>query len=364
MSMPAHSLSVVKFGGSSFATPAHFAPVCRWIEQRLQERGPEHRVVCVVSAPTGLTEQYREMLLAQNANPSDRLIDAALPLADSLGATLVAAALQAQGVSATVTLGSEIGLRTDTNYTRARLQTVDGESMRRALQAHRVVVVPGGQASAAATGETTWMGKNSSDLSAMALAAAWGLSELDVCSDVPGVYSCDPNIVGEAVLLPRLTHGQVIEMSTSGAKVLHHRAVQHALQHGLRMVCRRNHGAFDVGTVLESEGRFEAVVVPDARSQSFSGSEADLTEAARRLAAAAVTHCLLPGRLVVTCGFFDAWHFLAVEQRLALQPEPEQLITVVRPDGSVQRELVAPQRLAPRARELHALHRMRETALV
>jgi aspartate kinase len=357
-----NDLSIMKFGGSSFATPVQFELVCRWIGERLRQRGPDHRVICVVSAPSGLTEQYRQMLLARNPNPADRLIDAALPLADSLGATLVAAALQAQGISASVTLGNQIGLRSDSNYTRARLQEVDLAPMRRALEAHRVVVVPGGQASAAATGETTWMGKNSSDLSAIALAAAWGCDQIEICSDVPGVYSCDPSIVAEAELLPRLALAQVIEMSTSGAKVLHHRAVQHALQSGLRIVCRRNHGAFDVGTVIEAQGRFETVVVPDARSRCFSGAVGDIADSGRRLEAAAVTHCVVSGRLVVTCGFFDAWHFLATEHRLALREEAQRLITVITSDGEVLRELVKPEQLAQRARELHARHRATQGA--
>ena len=65
-------------------------------------------------------------------------------------------------------------------------------------------------------------------------------------------------------------------------------------------------------------------------------------------------------RLVVTCGFFDAWHFLATEHRLALRREAEQLITVVTPDGRVLRELVKPEQLARRARELHVWHRATE----
>jgi len=361
--MSAHNtVSVMKFGGSSFATPAHFAPVCGWISQRLKREGSRHRIVCVVSAPAGLTEQYRDALLALNPAPSARLIDASLPLADSLGAALVASALQAQGVRATVALGNQIGLRTDTNYARARLLSVDLAPLRSQLEHHQVVVVPGGQASAEATAETTWMGKNSSDLSAMALAAAFDCRELEIYSDVPGIYSCDPNIVADAALLPHLPHAQAIEMSISGAKVLHHRAVQHALHNDLRIVCRRNHGDFGIGTVLETDGRFEPVVVPDLRSQCFSGAGPTIEEAVQLLDAAAVTHRVLPGaeaatrRLVVTCGFFDAVHFLKIEHGLALREEPLKLITVIDADGSVERELVAPAKAAERANQLHDKH--------
>lgn len=355
-------VSVMKFGGSSFAAVAGFAAVCEWVDAQLAARGTAHRIVCVVSAPTGATERHRDALLALNAAPSDRLIDAALPLADSLGAAQVAAALQARGVAATVALGSQIGLRTDTRYTRARLQSVDTAPLQQLFTTHTVVVVPGGQSSAAATGETTWLGKNSSDLSAVALAAAFGCAEVEIYSDVPGVYSSDPTLVPDAHLLKRLSHRQAIEMSTSGAKVLHYSAVQHALDHGIAIVCRRNRGEFEAGTRLEPDAPHHAAVVPDARSRVYCGPTDLVEAAARRLDAAGLTCVVLSGpdvavhRLVVTCGFFDADHFLARERGLGLQAEPLRLLTVLTRDGQTLRELVPLEALNAAAQRQHARH--------
>jgi aspartate kinase len=352
---------VMKFDGSSFATREHFGPVCQWLHRRLDEGGPRQRIVCVVSAPPGLAEQYHDTLLALNQTPSDRLVDAAMPLADSLGAVLFAAALEAHGISATVAMGNQIGLRTDTRYTRARLQGVSLAALRRKLVQHQVVVVAGGQASAMRGGETTWMGRDSADLSAVALAAALGEEELEIYSDVPGVHSCDPNIVDSATLIPRLPYAQALQMSTSGAKVLHHRAVDHALQNRLRIVFRRNHGNFEAGTVLVADAAFQPVIVPAARSQTFEASIGIAEDAARELAAADIPHVLMPGthggtrRVIVTCGFFDAWHFLA-ERRLPVVRQDTRLLTRVRLDGGVKRELVAPSALVARARELHDIH--------
>ncbi|MBA3772074.1 MAG: aspartate kinase [Ramlibacter sp.] len=356
-------LSVMKFGGSSFASQAHFVPICQWIHRHLRELEGDHRVICIVSAPSGLTEKYRETLLALNPMPTSRLIDAGLPLADSLGAVFVAAALQAAGVSATVALGNQIGLRTDRNYTRARLHAVETDALAALLEEHQVIVVPGGQASAADTGETTWLGKNSSDLSAIALAAALECENVEIYSDVPGVYSCDPNIVPEAYLLPQLPHAQAVEMSRSGAKVLHHRGVEHALQHRLRIVCRSNRDDFSIGTILEVAGLFQSTVIPDARSQVFSGPIAVINIAAQELEAIAVP-CLLvldnndinTSRLVVTCGYFDAPHFLVAGRQFPLICEDTRLISVIKNDGSILRELVPPSQLAARARELHKSH--------
>ncbi|MGK6307475.1 amino acid kinase family protein [Variovorax sp. DT-64] len=352
----------MKFDGSSFATREHFGPVCQWLRRRLDEGGPRHRIVCVVSAPSGLADQYRDTLLALNQRPSDRLVDAAMPLADSLGAVLFAAALQAHGISATVAMGNQIGLRTDIHYTRARLQAVNLAALRRKLVQHQVVVVPGGQGAAIRGGETTWMGRDSADLSAVALTAALGEEELEIYSDLPGVHTCDPNIVDRATLLPRLPYAQAIQMSTSGAKVLHHRAVDHALQNRLRIVFRRNHGNFETGTVLVADAAFRPVIVADAHSQTFEASIGTAEDAARELAAADVPHVLMPGahegtrRVVVTCGLFDAWQFLAGERRLPVVRQDTRLLTRVRLDGGVKRELVAPSVLVARARELHDIH--------
>lgn len=355
-----NSISVMKFGGSSFATRLQIEAVCACIGQRLAENGPQHRIVCVVSAPSGLTEQYRDTLLALNPTPSDRLIDAGLPLADSVGSVLVAGALQALGLSATVALGSQIGLRTDRNYTRAELQSAVLEPLQALLATHQVVVVPGGQAAAVDTGETTWMGKNSSDLSAIALAAAFGRDTVEIYSDVPGVYSCDPNMVPDAYPIARLSQRQAVDMSMSGAKVLHHRGVQFALDKQIRIVCKRNAGDFAIGTILSADEAVAAAVVPDARSQVFGGAALQVAAAVDALELANVPFVLVQEddasvRLVVTCGFFDAPHFLA-QRHITLELLALRLVSVITAAGAMLRELVAPAQLAARAIQLHATH--------
>ncbi|MGA7814772.1 hypothetical protein [Caballeronia sp.] len=350
-------LSVMKFGGSSFATRSDVSSVCQWLGRQLDERGPAARIVCVVSAPSGLTEQYRDTLLSFNPTPSDRLLDAGLPLADSLGAVLVAAALQALGIRANVALGNQIGLMTDRNYTRARLQSVDTEPLRRELVEHQIVLIPGGQAAAHETGETTWLGKNSSDLSAIALAAAFGCGELEIFSDVPGVYSCDPNVVQQAYLLPHLSYSQAVKMSSSGAKVLHHRGVAYAQQHGVRLICRSNRDDFGIGTILSDQAPATAAVIPDARSQVFSGSLTQLDQAAKALEngdIAYIRQSESEGRswLAIPCGFFDATAFFK-QHHVRVEPMDTQMISVLTETGELLHSLVSPAQLREFSVRLH-----------
>lgn len=352
------SISVVKFGGSSFATPERFGPVVEWVAALAAQRP----VVCVVSAPSGSTERFRDELLSFNAAPTDRLVDAGLPLADSFGAVLVASALQAGGLNTAVALGNQTGLRSDRNPMRARLLDVDLTPLRRLLSEHRVVVVPGGQASSIETGETTWLGKNSSDLSAVALAAGFGCAEVAIHSDVPGVFTSDPAIVEASYVLRQLSHQQAIAMSLSGAKVLHHRAVEYALERGLRIVCRANQGNFEIGTVLEVDGSEHPVIVPDLRSQVFIGDTDAVAEGTTQLAGVDVPHFSMPGssantrRLVVTCGFFEAQQFLLERHQLALHAEPSKLLSVLGVGAQPLREFVSQERMRERAACLHQQH--------
>lgn len=334
-------LSVCKFGGSSFTSPARYRAIAGDLSERAR-RG--ERIVVVVSAPPGLTEEWRSRLLGVCPNPSEETIAGLLPRADTAGAYLLRAAFDGIATPSRVLTGPELGIVTDSRFCRARIRTIDTARLRRVLDEGKIVIVPGGQAVDEDL-RLTWLGKNSSDLSAIALAAALGVAHVDIHSDVEGVYSSDPSIVPDARVLDRVPYADAITMSLSGAKVLHHGGVSRARDAGLEIRCRANAGDYRAGTVV-GEGAPIRAVVPDARSLVLAFADPDAqTRAVRALAEADVPTVLVEphesGRsdatLVVTCGFFDAIGFLEGEG-IRARETGEKLLTVL-DAGRVRRSL-------------------------
>lgn len=331
-------IHVLKFGGSSFATEEHFQRVASHVRERLAGGG---KVALVVSGLPGSTEELRARCLALNPTPSGEALDGLIPLADTVGAALVRASLERYGVRATTLYGFQLGLLTDSNFSRARILEFDPSPLRAALTTHDVVVVPGGQGRNA-QGQQTWLGKNSSDLSAVAVAAALGASQCEIYSDVRGVYSGDPNLLTGTRLVPDLSYEAAITLSLSGAKVIHHGAVGHARRHGVEIVCRLNQGGFQVGTRI-GPGGDPAAVVLDLRSVVLElPSRAEWERAVDGLRSLEVPYVEPPSAdrrlLAVTCGFFDVARFLR-EHQLQARVLERYLVTEFRPDGTVHRHL-------------------------
>ncbi|GHA75973.1 aspartate kinase [Streptomyces termitum] len=344
---------VLKFGGSSFAGPDGYARVADAVGRRLREgSGP---LAVVVSAGPGETEALRERLLGVDPRPEDETLAGLLTLADTTGAQLLAAALHRAGVGSTVLAGARLGLVSDAVFARARLVRTDPGPLASALAAHEVVVVPGGQA-VDGRGRPTWLGKNSSDLSAVAVAAAVGARRCEIHSDVDGVYSADPHLVPGARLLPLVSYDTASLLSLHGAKVIHRRAVEMARRCGVELVLRHALPPFARGSRVGARGAPVSAVVLDRRSAALryrTEEEADRAFAALRAANAEAVR-LDGGPLVVAVGgFLDLAEF---HRRRGLVPGEAAGVPV-----TVLRGPVATTRLAADAdgavalaRRLHA----------
>ncbi len=331
-------LHVMKFGGSSFATEQHFHRVAGYVRERTAGGG---KVALVVSGPPGSTEELRARCLALNPTASGATIDCLLPLADAMGAAYVRAALERQGLKVTTLYGLQLGLLTDSNFSRACILEFDPTPLRTALEAHDVVVVPGGQARDA-QGQQVSLGKNSSDLSAVAVAAALGLDQCEIYSDVCGIYSGDPNQLAGTQVLPELSYDAATTLALSGAKVIHHGAVSYARRHGVEILCRLNQDDYRVGTRIGPGGNPAAVVL-DHRSvvlEFSSRPEWERAAAGLRDIRVPIVELSQEGalRLVVTCGFFDVERFLR-ERKLQSRTLERYLVTEFRRDGTVLRHL-------------------------
>ncbi|MBC1241051.1 aspartate kinase [Nostoc sp. 2RC] len=334
-------IRVLKFGGSTFQRNADFNTIAAFLKSRLE--ADSNKLVVVVSAMAGLTDEFHKLALEVNTNPSPEALDSLLPLADTIGANLLRLAVEATGISVKVLSGYQLGIVTDSNFSHASIKKIDAAVLKQALTEVDIVVVPGGQA-VDGHNRPTFLGRNSSDFTAVILAATLELASCEIFSDVNGIYSADPNLIANASLLETVSFDTAIDFSLSGAKVLHYKSVQVAKEKGVQILCRQNRYDYGIGTVI-GEGKASKAAILDPRSIVLElASKRDLEIAKLKLQLANVPVILLPNEkvpmLVVTCGFFDAVKFLA-ESGIEAHRQDSVLISEFNGDSPVVRHIVS-----------------------
>ncbi|MEU9254932.1 hypothetical protein AB0D66_24160 [Streptomyces sp. NPDC048270] len=349
---------VMKFGGSAFADLDGFARVARYTARRAaQEKRP---VVVVVSAMSGTTGRLQQTLGALADDPPAPVAAMLLTSGETVSVALLAAALDAVGVPALPLTAAGTGLLGEGPADRAGLVRADPAVLLSGLEDSPVLVVPGGQAVDAA-GRTVMLGRNSSDLSAAAMAGALGAGTCVLFSDVPGVCTADPYLVPAARTLDEISYEGVRRMSRHGAKVVHESAVDWAERGGVRLHCRPfpwaggAGGAGGAGTVV-GEGPEAAAVVAHKGSDVWrfrSGPER--RAAARGLLADGLRTTEFDSAsgpyLVVPAGDRGT----AARLGGARRHDDLCLVTTVHADGRAEHVLVARADADAEARRCHAL---------
>jgi len=251
--------TIVKFGGSSFRDPCDYARVAQHLAKLRAAGGT--KIIAVVSAMYGITDKLKATMLGVNREASPSNLDAALATGEMLSACMLEAAVSRLGIPVTSLNGYVLGIRTNSDFGRASVESVDPQPIRAALQEHDIVIATGGQA-IDQLGRLTFLGRNSSDLTAVVIAAMLGEQACEIYSDVKGVYTADPHLVPGARLIPKIGYWTIAQMSRQGAKVLHHRAVDYAKKHAVAIVCKAltSDGA-ETGTIITGHGYSGSVTV-------------------------------------------------------------------------------------------------------
>jgi aspartate kinase len=138
---------------------------------------------------------------------------------------LLAIALKEMGYQAISLTGAQAGIRTDSVHSRARILEVEARRVVKELEKGNIVIIAGFQGITDEMDVTT-LGRGGSDTTAVALAASLGAKECQIYTDVEGIYSADPRLVPEASKLTEIGYEEMLELATSGAKVMHPRAVE------------------------------------------------------------------------------------------------------------------------------------------
>ena len=222
---------VQKFGGTSVGSVERIQAVARRVKAEVDAG---HEVAVVVSAMSGVTNDL--VGLTQKISPlhDAREYDVVVASGEQVTSGLLSIALQSLGVSARSWLGWQVPIRTDAVHGRARIERIDTAELERRLAEGQVPVIAGFQG-VGDDNRITTLGRGGSDTSAVALAAALKADRCDIFTDVDGVYTCDPRIVAKARKLDKITHEEMLEMASLGAKVLQTRSVEMAMNHGVRV---------------------------------------------------------------------------------------------------------------------------------
>ena len=247
---------VMKFGGSSVADPEKIRNVAaRLVEAR--SRGA--RVVATVSAMGDTTDGLLALAHDVSPEPYPRELDMLLSTGERIACALVAMAVHDLGSEAVSFTGSQAGIITDPVHTKAKIREITPVRVIEALDRGQIVLVAGYQGFSRDTMDVTTLGRGGTDATAVALAAALGAS-CEIYSDVLGVFTADPRIVPDARKLDTVSYEEMLEMASSGAKVLMLRAVELARGQGVRIHARSTFST-EAGTWIEdATGREQSIV--------------------------------------------------------------------------------------------------------
>lgn len=221
---------VQKFGGTSVASRDMRELA---IDHILDARRDGYSVVVVVSAMGRKGDPYATDSLLSMFDEQDRTnrreLDLLMSCGELISAVTFAAQLRGHGLEATVLNGAQAGIVTNEEYSRAQIVTINPKRILQELQQDRVVVVTGFQGAASGQ-EVTTLGRGGSDTSATALGVALDAEIVDIFTDVEGIMTADPRIVDNATRLNTVTYTEICNLAYQGAKVIHPRAVEIAMQ--------------------------------------------------------------------------------------------------------------------------------------
>lgn len=220
---------VLKFGGTSVGSVDKIKRAADSITN-ISNKGK--KVVVVVSAMGDTTDRLIGLAHEIASNPSRRELDMLISTGERVSGALLAMAIQAIGYKSISLTGGQAGIITDEFYSNAKILNIRTERILKELKKNKIVIVAGFQGINARSDITT-LGRGGSDTTAVSLASVLKAKYCEIYTDVEGVYSTDPNVVGEARKLESVSYDEMLELASSGAKVIHLRAVEFAKKHNV-----------------------------------------------------------------------------------------------------------------------------------
>ncbi len=266
------SLIVQKYGGTSVGTPERIRNVARRI---LETQKAGNQVVAVVSAMAGVTNNLIKLAdeVTGDGHPTEREMDVLLATGEQTTIALTAMALNSMGAKAVSLTGAQAGIQTDGVHTKARISNITPDGVHELLNEGNIVILAGFQGQTR-DGRITTLGRGGSDLTAIAMAAAIDADICQIFTDVDGVYTCDPRVVSSARKIEEISYDELLEMASSGSKVMQSRSVEFAKKFGVVFEVRSSLNNHPGTLVKEETMSMESIVI---RGVSLERAQAKVT---------------------------------------------------------------------------------------
>jgi len=241
-------LVVQKYGGTSVGTPDRIMNVAR---RAFETQQSGKSVVVVVSAMSGVTDSLIKLARQVSSSPTDREMDVLLATGEQTTIALAAMAINSLGGKAVSLTGAQAGIITNGLHTKAKIANISPRQIRKHLTDGFICIVAGFQGQTL-EGEITTLGRGGSDLTAIAIAAALKADICEIYTDVDGVYTCDPRIVPSARKIDVIAYEEMLEMASSGSKVMQSRSVEFAKKFKVPFEVRSSFNT-NRGTIVKEE---------------------------------------------------------------------------------------------------------------
>ena len=249
-------LIVKKFGGSSAANRERIFNVAR---RCIEDYKKGNDIIVVLSAMGDTTDELLELAQSINPNAPKRELDMLLTTGEQVSVALMAMAFHSYDIPAISLNAFQVRMHCTARYGNARFKRIDTERIQHELEARKIVIVTGFQGINKYDDYST-LGRGGSDTTAVALAAALHADKCEIYTDVDGVYTADPRIVKNARKIDEIIYDEMLELATSGAKVLHNRSVEMAKKYGVELVVRSSLTS-EEGTVVKEVVKMEKMLI-------------------------------------------------------------------------------------------------------
>lgn len=251
------NIVVQKFGGTSVASLECQQQVMKKVLRPYREG---NKVIVVLSAMAGETNRLLALAKEWCETPDAAEVDALVSTGEQVSCALFTMLLKQQGIRARSVMGFQAPIKTDCCYGRARIVDIDASELEKLLEENDILVVAGFQGCDEQRRITT-LGRGGSDTSAVALAAALDADVCEIFTDVPGVFTTDPNICSDARKLDRISYEEMLEMASMGAKVLQIRSVEFAKKYNVNVHVRSTFDDEPGTLVTQEDNEMEAALV-------------------------------------------------------------------------------------------------------